>query len=75
MGQLVEKLQSIKIVIGLALILLAKVDFYLVEKATENGVNQFIIWVLGFVFAARVAEKFIYKQNRIVSNAENTVKD
>lgn len=73
MGQLVKKMQSIKIVIGLVLILLAKVDFYLVEKATEQGVNNFIIFVLGFVFVARVADKIVsYKQSEVEDNVKKS---
>jgi len=59
MKWVIGQVQSMKMLIGCLLIIVAKLDFYFNESATEAGVNNFIIWVLGFMFAARVADKVV----------------
>jgi len=59
--KVIEKMQSVKMFLGIVLILWSKVDLYLLDKSTEAGSNNFIIFVLGFMFVARAADKVIYK--------------
>lgn len=65
MRVIVSKMQSIKVFLTIILIVWAKIDLYFAAKSTEAGVNSFIIFALGFLFAARSADKFIEKNKKV----------